>query len=93
MRVISGKYRGKKIFAPLNDKVRPTTDRIKETLFNILASKGYGEGVTVLDLFGGTGALGIEALSRGAEKAIFIDNDPESVKLIRQNLLNIKAPS
>ena len=93
MRVISGKYRGKKIFAPLNDKVRPTTDRIKETLFNILASKGYGEGVTVLDLFGGTGALGIEALSRGAEKAIFIDNDPESVRLIRQNLLNVKAPS
>ena len=93
MRVISGKYKGKKLIAPLNDKVRPTTDRIKETLFNILASRGYKEGIKVLDLFGGTGALGIEALSRGADKAVFIDNDSESIKLIRQNLVKVNAPA
>lgn len=91
MRVISGKFKYKKLFAPLDNKIRPTTDRIKETLFNILASKGLSGAVTVLDLFGGSGALGIESISRGAIKTVFIDRDPDSIKLIRQNLKHVGA--
>lgn len=90
MRVISGKYRGKRLFSPEDNKVRPTTARIKETLFNILYSKGvhYGK---ILDLFSGSGALGIEALSRGAELAVFIDIDTKSVKLTKNNLMQVGA--
>lgn len=91
MRVISGKFKGKKLFAPTDNRVRPTTDRIKETLFNILASKGLSGDVTVLDLFGGSGALGIESLSRGASKVVFIDRDSDSIKLIKQNLSHVGA--
>ena len=91
MRVISGKFKGKKLFAPADNRVRPTTDRIKETLFNILASKGLCGEVTVLDLFGGSGALGIEAMSRGAVKTVFIDKDPTSVGLIKTNLAHVGA--
>lgn len=85
MRVISGKYRGKRLFSPVNRHVRPTADRIKETMFNVLMSRGGVHG-SVLDLFSGSGALGIEALSRGAETAVFVDRDPESIRLTRQNL-------
>lgn len=91
MRVISGKFKYKRLFAPIDNKVRPTTDRIKETLFNILTSKGFGGEITVLDLFGGSGALGIEAISRGAKRTVFIDRDPESIKLIKQNLNHVGA--
>lgn len=85
MRVISGKYRGRRLLSPADSRVRPTTDRIKETMFNILASRGglYG---AVLDLFSGSGALGIEALSRGAASAVFIDKDPDSIRLTKKNL-------
>lgn len=93
MRVISGKFKTKKLYAPDDNRVRPTADRIKETLFNILASKGFKDDITVLDLFGGSGALGIEALSRGALKAVFIDRDAESIKLIKQNLAHVGALS
>lgn len=88
MRVISGKYRGKRLFAPEDNRVRPTTDRIKETMFNILMSRGgvYG---TVLDLFSGSGALGIEAISRGAEHAVFIDRDVDSIRLTKENLRHV----
>lgn len=91
MRVISGKYKGKRLFAPIDDRVRPTADRIKETMFNILMSRGgvYG---TVLDLFSGSGALGIEALSRGAEKAVFVDKDADSIRLTKENLAHVGAP-
>ena len=90
MRVISGKYKGKKLFSPEENNVRPTTDRIKEPLFNILFSKDvyYGK---VLDLFSGSGALGIEALSRGAELVVFIDIDTRSVKLTKNNLRQVGA--
>ncbi len=90
MRVISGSFKGKRLYSPVDNRVRPTTDRIKETMFNILYSKQakYGR---VLDLFCGSGALGIEALSRGAEKAIFIDKDSDSVKLAGLNLKYVKA--
>lgn len=90
MRVISGKFKGKKLFSPADKRVRPTTDRIKETLFNILYSKGKTTGA-VLDLFSGSGALGIEALSRGADSAVFIDKDADSVRLTVQNLKHVQA--
>jgi len=91
MRVISGKYKGRKLFSPNGDRVRPTTDRIKESIFNILTSKGVLEDAFCLDLFCGTGSLGIEALSRGAKKTVFVDIDLESLELAKKNLLHIKA--
>ena len=90
MRVISGKFRGKRLYSPADNRVRSTTDRIKETMFNILFSKG-AQYNSVLDLFSGSGALGIEALSRGAKTAVFIDKDADSVKLTGLNLRNVQA--
>ncbi|MGN0796180.1 MAG: 16S rRNA (guanine(966)-N(2))-methyltransferase RsmD [Christensenellales bacterium] len=87
MRVIAGKYRGKCLNAPSGDSVRPTTDRIKETIFNIL--QPYTESSVVLDLFAGSGALGIEALSRGAEFVDFVDVSEGSLSYVRQNLKGI----
>lgn len=89
MRVIAGKYRGKRLLSPPDQSVRPTTDRIKETVFNILCNR-YGIGERVLDLFCGSGALGIEALSRGATYAAFVDKSPQSVQLTRENLRGIQ---
>lgn len=84
MRVITGKYRGRRINAPADDNIRPTTDKIKEALFNIL--QGDISGAVVVDLFAGTGALGIEALSRGAKKVYFCDVDGRSINLLKSNL-------
>ncbi|NLJ32979.1 MAG: 16S rRNA (guanine(966)-N(2))-methyltransferase RsmD [Firmicutes bacterium] len=84
MRVIAGRARGYVLKKPRGNKIRPTADRVKEALFNIIAPKI--KGAVVLDLFAGTGALGIEALSRGAAKAVFIDWYRESIKLIHANL-------
>lgn len=84
MRIISGRYRGRKLIPPKDNEVRPTTDRIKETVFNILAPRIPG--ARVLDLFAGSGALGIECLSRGADEVIFVDMSPESVALVHRNL-------
>ncbi|MDO4711654.1 MAG: 16S rRNA (guanine(966)-N(2))-methyltransferase RsmD [Peptostreptococcaceae bacterium] len=84
MRVISGTARGKKLKSPVDESVRPTLDRVKENLFNIIGS-GIRDAV-VLDLFAGSGALGIEALSRGAKRCVFVDNDKRSIELVRQNL-------
>lgn len=89
MRVIAGKYKGKRLLSPEDSSVRPTTDRIKETVFNIICSR-YGLGERVLDLFCGSGALGIEALSRGAESAVFVDKSPQSVKLTYENLKGVR---
>ncbi len=91
MRVIAGKYKGKKLFSPQGNDVRPTTDRIKETVFNILTSKSDFEGATVLDLFSGSGALGIEALSRGATTAVFVDKSRDSIELTKLNLAHVGA--
>ena len=74
--------------SPDSNKVRPTSDRIKETLFNILQK--YNTDGEIIDLFAGSGALGIEALSRGAESVIFVDNNPDSCRLIRANLDKLK---
>lgn len=84
MRVISGTARGTKLKSPTNQSVRPTLDRIKEDVFNILGPSIYG--AQVLDLFAGSGALGIEALSRGAEHCNFVDQSRESLSLTRENL-------
>lgn len=88
MRVISGKARGTKINTIESMTTRPTLDRVKESLFNILQSRILN--AKVLDLFAGSGALGIEALSRGAEKAIFCDNNAQAAKIIKENLIKTK---
>lgn len=84
MRIIAGKHRGKKLAAFRGTDIRPTPDRVKESLFQILSSRL--EGARVLDLFAGSGALGLEALSRGAREVIFNDNSPEARTLIGKNL-------
>jgi 16S rRNA (guanine(966)-N(2))-methyltransferase RsmD len=84
MRVIAGKYRGRRLTGPQGLEIRPTGDRLKESLFNILAPALPG--AVVLDAFGGTGAIGIEALSRGAREAVFIEKSPAGCRLIRRNL-------
>ena len=87
MRVVAGKYRGKNLASPKDDRVRPTTTRIKETLFNVL--QGYSTDAVVLDLFAGSGALGIECISRGAKEVVFVDNSKDSIELVRRNLQGI----
>src|SRR5512139_3358275 len=87
MRVVGGRLRSRPIAGPKGEGLRPTADRLRESLFNILAH-GYGdpvEGARVLDLFAGTGALGIEALSRGASYALFVDDGVEARSLLRNN--------
>ena len=84
MRVITGTARGRKLLEPDGMAVRPTTDMVKEAMFNIVQFDI--EGRRVLDLFAGTGQLGIEALSRGAAECVFVDESPKSVKLVRTNL-------
>lgn len=88
MRVVGGRLRSRPIAGPKSDGLRPTADRLRESLFNILAH-AYGDPITgarVLDLFAGTGALGIEAISRGAAFCLFIDNGAEARALLRQNV-------
>lgn len=89
MRIVAGKYRGKKLYSPSDDAVRPTTDRIKETVFNII--QWDVAGARVLDLFAGSGALGIECISRGAEEVVFVDRSPSSIALIKENLKGIEG--
>src|SRR5699024_3159520 len=88
LRVISGKKRGFKLKGPKSPRIRPTQDRVKESLFNIL---GYiDEESIVLDLFSGSGSVGIEFLSRGAKECYFVDSSVESIKIIKKNLINIE---
>ncbi|XUU60237.1 16S rRNA (guanine(966)-N(2))-methyltransferase RsmD [Erythrobacter sp. HA6-11] len=87
MRVIAGEWRGRNLKAPKGELTRPTADRTRETLFNMLNSRlGDFEGLRVADLFAGSGALGIEALSRGAAHCLFVEQDQDAVKAIRANL-------
>ena len=88
MRVITGKARGITLKTPDGLQTRPTTDRVKEALFSVIQFDIPG--ANVLDLFGGTGQLGIEALSRGAKQAVFIDESDKACKLIRENLKRTK---
>jgi len=86
MRVIGGRSRGRRLAAKLPRTVRPTSDRVRESIFNILGSRGGVEGLRVVDLFCGSGALGVEALSRGAASVTFVDHDAEALAAVRQNL-------
>src|SRR6202007_3234663 len=88
MRVVGGRLRGRNLASPASQAIRPTADRLRESLFNILvhAYDNPIEGARVLDLFAGTGALGIEAVSRGAAFALFVDNGTEARALLRNNV-------
>ena len=92
MRVIAGEWRGRKLIAPKGDATRPTADRTRETLFNMLTSRiGDYEGLSVADLFAGSGALGLEALSRGAATCLFVEHDAAAVDAIRDNIAALDA--
>jgi 16S rRNA (guanine(966)-N(2))-methyltransferase RsmD len=93
MRVIAGEFRSRRLKSVPGLDVRPTPDRLREALFNVLASRV--EGCTFLDAYAGTGAVGIEALSRGAAQAIFIENHPSALRVLRENLraLGLQARS
>jgi 16S rRNA (guanine966-N2)-methyltransferase len=86
VRVIAGEYKGQRLHTPAGRSTRPTADRVREALFSIL---GPLDGERVLDLFAGSGALGIEALSRGADSAVFVDSDQRALAAIRRNLETI----
>jgi 16S rRNA (guanine966-N2)-methyltransferase len=91
MRVIAGKYRGRPLRSLPGTEIRPTSDRLRETLFNVLTAGNPGalEGRVWLDLFAGTGAVGIEALSRGAKQVYFVDTSAAAAKLIERNLQSL----
>ena len=95
MRIVGGVYKGRKLSAPNNQATRPTSDRAREALFNILTSllqkedKKWAE-IVFLDVFAGTGAIGLEAASRGARKVFFVENDERALKCIAQNAKDIK---
>jgi 16S rRNA (guanine966-N2)-methyltransferase len=95
MRIVGGRHRGRRLLAPPGDTVRPTSDRAREALFNILshghlAANGIPfAGAAVLDAFAGTGALGLEALSRGAARAVFFEQDPEALTILRKNVASL----
>lgn len=91
MRIIAGKFRSRLLVAPSNRKVRPTSDRLRETLFNVLAPRI--EGAVFADLFAGTGAVGIEALSRGARHVYFAENSRAALVVLRRNLATIQLLS
>ncbi|RYE09415.1 MAG: 16S rRNA (guanine(966)-N(2))-methyltransferase RsmD [Hyphomicrobiales bacterium] len=88
MRIIAGKFRGKQLSSPEDESIRPTADRVRESVFNILASRlgPHFDGLRVVDLFAGTGALGLEALSRGAAQIVFVDTSAEARGLIRDHI-------
>lgn len=92
MRIIAGEWRGRKLVAPVGQQTRPTADRTRETLFSMLASRlGSFEGLRVADLYAGSGALGLEALSRGAAHSTFVENDRAAVKAIEANAATLGA--
>ena len=88
MRIVGGRLRGRLLEAPASRAIRPTSERLRESIFDILIHRHAGvvEGARVVDLFAGSGALGIEALSRGAKFALFVDNGPEARALLRANV-------
>ena len=93
MRIISGKFRGLKLQPPVDFSIRPTSDRLKESLFSILESNKYNikiQNSNVIDICSGTGALGIEALSRGAKLIYFIDKDPKAINVLQKNISKLK---
>ena len=94
LRFIAGQWRGRKLSAPTGDATRPTADRTRETLFSMLVSRiGTFEGLTVADLFAGSGALGLEALSRGAASCLFVEQDAPALRALRGNIASFQAQS
>ncbi len=92
MRIVAGQWRGRPLVAPEGDITRPTADRTRETLFSMLTSRlGDFDGLRVADLFAGSGALGLEALSRGAAHCIFVEQDAAAIRALRSNIANLKA--
>lgn len=92
MRVIAGQWRGRPLVAPKGDATRPTADRTREALFSMLTSRlGSFEGLAVADLFAGSGALGIEALSRGAASCLFVEQDRAAIDALKANLAKLGA--
>jgi 16S rRNA (guanine966-N2)-methyltransferase len=92
VRIIAGQWRGRPLVAPPGDSTRPTSDRAREGLFSMLASRlGSFEGLRVADLFAGSGALGLEALSRGAAHCVFVENDRHAADAIRANIAALGA--
>lgn len=89
MRIIAGQFRGRKLASIKEAAIRPTSDRVREALFNILGRKPTGS--AVLDLFSGTGALGLEALSRGARISVFVDNNAHSLAVLQRNISRCNA--
>ena len=92
MKVIAGTHRGRALKGPAGKDVRPTTGRLRESVFSALTHRFQGslEGIRVADVFAGTGAFGIEALSRGAAEAVFVENDRTMARLLEENLKNLK---
>ncbi len=88
MRIIAGDFKGKRLFTPKDSKIRPTTDKVKESIFNMIAA--YLEDAVVIDLFSGTGNLGLEALSRGSKRCYFGDKSRESIALTKQNIAHCR---
>ncbi len=88
MRIIAGEHRGARIFAPKGQDTRPTSDRVREAAFNLI---GPVDGASVLDLFAGSGAMGLEALSRGAASAVFVENDREACRAIDRNVEKLRV--
>lgn len=86
MRVVAGDLRGRRIEAPTSDATRPTTDKVREAVFNALGSLDVVDGARVLDLFAGTGAMGIEALSRGASHCVFVERDRDALAVLKKNI-------
>ena len=92
MRIVAGDWRGRAIKAPPGETTRPTADRTRETLFNMLTSRlGSFEGLSAVDLFAGSGALGLEALSRGCASCLFVEEDKRAVDAIRANVAALGA--
>ena len=92
MRIIAGEWRGRKLAAPAGADTRPTADRVRETLFSMLGSRlGSFEDLRVADLYAGSGALGLEALSRGAAFACFVEQDPRAIAAVRANVASLGA--
>lgn len=87
MRIIAGEHKGARLFAPKGLDTRPTSDRVREAAFNLI---GPVDGATVLDLYAGSGAMGLEALSRGAEGAVFVESDRDACNAIRRNLEKLR---
>jgi len=93
MRVIAGQFRGRNLVSVKGSNIRPAADRVKETIFNILQNRLSLEGALVLDLFAGTGSLGLETISRGAAHAVFVDATETSLRLLRANIGRLRCES